>query len=246
MTRHPLAGLGLVACLLLAGPGDRAAPARAGGPDAGPRAPGRHALEFDGESSFVWLRQAVPDGLAQGTVELWFRLDRPWEDGPQMPLIGDDGGRLNLVLRDGRLVFNKNMDNTPFEIALGPARLSAGWHHIAGTWGDAGMKLFLDGKLVASHPDTHPYQRARNSYGIEDPGVGGGAPRAAEDRADGAIERGEVEALDVGPDGAGGVVGREQGIQGQGAIDDLIALGPPEPGPPDTDRGDRHGLVGRG
>lgn len=82
--------------------------------------------------------------------------------------------------------------------------------------------------------------------GQEDPGVGGGASRAAVDRADGVVERGEVEGLDVGPDGAGGVLVGEQGIEGQGAIDDLIAIGPPESGPPDADRGGRHGPVGRG
>ncbi|WP_406694438.1 LamG-like jellyroll fold domain-containing protein [Singulisphaera sp. Ch08] len=129
--------------------------------------PGRHALWFDGESSFVWLRQPIPDGLKQGTVELWFALDRHWDGGAQMPLIGDDAGRMNLVLRDGRLSFNKELDGVSTELSWRPARLEAGWHHVAGVWGAGGMKLFLDGTLVASRLDDHrPYQRAKTPYDI--------------------------------------------------------------------------------
>lgn len=150
---------------LLIGLAAGAAMAQPAGPGAEAKAPGRHALEFDGEASFVWARQPIPDGLPQGTVELWFRLDRAWDDGPQMPLFGDDAGRMNLVLRDGRLAFNKTLDDAQAELALRPARLGAGWHHVAGVWGPGGMKLFLDGKLVDSRPeDRSPYQRAKTPY----------------------------------------------------------------------------------
>ena len=162
MRRHPASGWRVATLLLLLGP----AADLEGAGAAEPAGPGRYALEFDGESSFVWLNQAVPDGLAQGTVELWFRLDRPWDDGPTMPLIGDDAGRLNLVLRDGRLAFNKNLDYNAQEVALEPARLAPGWHHAAGTWGPGGMKLFVDGKRVGSRPDGLPFQRYKAPYGV--------------------------------------------------------------------------------
>jgi|GEM_PF-5980125 len=136
-------------------------------PAAKPETPGRHALWFDGESAFVWLRQPIPDGLKQGTVELWFGLDRAWDGQRQMPLIGDDAGRLNLVLRDGKLAFNKEATGDSTELAWRLARLEAGWHHVAGVWGAGGMKLFLDGTLVASRlDDDRPYQRAKTDYDI--------------------------------------------------------------------------------
>ena len=121
-----LIGLFLVAAATLAPGAD---------PTARDEAPGRHALWFDGESAFVWLGQPIPDGQAQGTVELWFGLDRPWDGGPHMPLFGDDAGRLNLVLRDGRLAFNKEVDGASTALLWQPAWLGAGWHHVAGVWG---------------------------------------------------------------------------------------------------------------
>lgn len=145
-------------CNTAATAGDADAPAGAQGP------PGRYALEFDGETSFVWLGQAVPDELDNGTVEVWFQLDEPWQNGAQMPLVGDDAGGLNLVLRSNRLAFNKDGGGSK-ELSWPPGRLSAGWHHAAGVWGEGGMKLFADGKLVASHPDDQkPYKRSTLPY----------------------------------------------------------------------------------
>lgn len=137
-------------------------------PPVEPEAPGRRALWLDGESAFVWLGQPIPDGLAQGTVELWFGLDRPWSGGTWTPLIGDDAGRMNLALRDnGQLVFNKEVEGESTALVWRSAWLSAGWHHVAGVWGPGGMKLFVDGALVASNTDDErPYQRAKTPYDI--------------------------------------------------------------------------------
>lgn len=167
MTRSRLIPHGLGAVLIGLSALAVVTPARGDDPVAKGKTPGRHALSFDGESAFVWLRQPIPDGLTQGTVELWFELDRRWDGSPQMPLIGDDAGRMNLVLRDGGLAFNKELNGASTELAWRPARLEAGWHHVAGVWGSGGMKLFLDGTLVASRLDDHrPYQRAKTPYDI--------------------------------------------------------------------------------
>lgn len=126
---------------------------------------GRFALEFNGDSSFVWLNKVVPDGLGEGTVEVWFRLLRPWRGRGSMALFGDDARRLNLVLEGPRLAFYKQVDSGwPAEasdphVVRGPLeQLDVGWHHVAGVWGDQGMRLFLDGKRLGARPYTSPYR----------------------------------------------------------------------------------------
>ena len=65
----------------------------------------------------------------------------------------------------------------------------------------------------------------------EDFGADGGPPGPPLDGLDAVVQGVEVEPLDVVPDDAGGMIAWDQGVQGRGAEDDLVAVGRPEPWP---------------
>ena len=61
--------------------------------------------------------------------------------------------------------------------------------------------------------------------GHEDLGIDGRSARSAVDGLDGSVQGAEVQFLDIIPDRASGMVGREQVVEGRGSEDDLLAVG---------------------
>ncbi len=61
--------------------------------------------------------------------------------------------------------------------------------------------------------------------GHEDLGIDGWSARSAVDGLDGSVQGTEVQSLDIIPDRASGMVGREQVVEGRGSEDDLFAVG---------------------
>lgn len=124
------------------------------------------ALEFDGEDDRVELGPSPTlNGLTAFTVEAWVNPDR-----------AVNGGEWNIVShhdhdeRVGWVFFVRNAELLvriyaldEFYLHAAPIGLSPGsWHHVAATFGAAGMALFLDGARLGPPisvpvPGPEPY-----------------------------------------------------------------------------------------
>jgi hypothetical protein len=118
-------------------------------------------IEFDSESGAVRLRPdarlAYPDSGGidpeQGTVAFWVRI----EFDPTLPLDGKTladlrtdtwENRFQLRMGPSRLSFILTGSDGVEEIVSSPLAWEAGeWHHVAATWGEALMSLYVDGAV---------------------------------------------------------------------------------------------------
>lgn len=105
--------------------------------------------------------------LANGTLAVWVRFDLKPTSGTEMAVIAKDKtplaspmslavslthNKLRYMLNNSP-PFPRSSDGTTIECSS--SKITEGkWHHIAVTWGDRGMELFLDGVLEVSHPST--------------------------------------------------------------------------------------------
>lgn len=94
---------------------------------------------------------------AEGTVELWISPFWPEEDALDHFLVSSGNDHGFLLLRDQnwnlRLVVNRygNIDSPPLEtgVTTNIAEWTAGnWHHVAATWTDTAISLYVDGVRV--------------------------------------------------------------------------------------------------
>lgn len=115
-----------------------------------------HLVVANGEKAL--FDTIIPTGLKAGTIELYFKL--PDSDNLQntFTLLGNEGARCNLLVKKDTLYFVKNYTNNP-KTVKGPITIKpATWHHVAGTWGPKGMRLFFDDTRIAFTNDTSGYQ----------------------------------------------------------------------------------------
>ncbi|WP_244524546.1 PKD domain-containing protein [Trujillonella endophytica] len=112
---------------------------------------------FDGRTGLV-SQQAPVRGLDTFTVEAWFET-RTTAGG----VIVDFGDvRSGLSRNNDRQIWLDTAGRVNFAVypdaprsLVSPAAYNNGtWHHVAGTVGPDGMKLYVDGRLVASRADT--------------------------------------------------------------------------------------------
>lgn len=100
----------------------------------------------------------IPDGMASGTIELYFKFDNSVKSDSVYLLFGNDGSRCNIYYNNGYILYMKNHSDI-FKMLEAPLKpVTNTWYHIAGTWGAKGMQLFIDGVLVSKNSDTSPYQ----------------------------------------------------------------------------------------
>jgi len=158
--------------------------------DAGPRSgdgalfDAKTAAEFKHRrSQYIAVAHDPAFEVANGTVMFWFNTDTTARD---QTLFAKDrsgfgsGGHLNIRL-DGRDIevrlqstsqsFRIDTDNTAFNNPVRPDR----WYHLAVTWGEAGMKLYLNGALIGTN------SFAGGLLGNHEPIVIGGSNRSNTD-----------------------------------------------------------------
>ncbi len=105
----------------------------------------------------------IPDNTPNGTVELYFSFEPDSANTGNNILFGNDGARCNLLYKGDTLYFLKNhSDITKYVKAFAPVQKGK-WHHVAGTWGTNGMRLFLNGACINSNQDTSSYQMSPRS-----------------------------------------------------------------------------------
>jgi hypothetical protein len=95
--------------------------------------------------------------VADGTVQFWFNADRP--RGRQTMFSKDhggfgNGGHLNIGLDGSRLEVRLQSIDDSFYIRTGKLIRQDTWHHLAFTFGAAGMQLYLDGEFVGENRFT--------------------------------------------------------------------------------------------
>jgi hypothetical protein len=128
--------------------------------DPGPFVPfgAETATEFHRSSSeYVAVEHDEAFEVENGAVQLWFNTDRTW--GDQTLFSKDhsgyvDGGHLNIGLDDSRLEVRLQSSDRSYYIRTGSLVKRHTWYHLAFTFGEAGMKLYLDGVLVGENTFT--------------------------------------------------------------------------------------------
>jgi Ca2+-binding RTX toxin-like protein len=93
--------------------------------------------------------------VPEGTVALWFQVDCTRETLFSKDHLGyGDGGHLNIAVVGARLEVRLQSEEDSYYILTGDLVQSGQWYHLAFTFGSAGMKLYLDGKLVGENAYT--------------------------------------------------------------------------------------------
>ena len=128
--------------------------------DGGSFVPGKFGNGFVSENNGDVIHFPVEDrfvNLKAGTVELWvtmgldaaeikselFMFMTYKRETDAVFLQFDNGGRARMRVKSAGSWFNADSDVLDWE--------KGGHHHVAGTWGPDGLKLFLDGELVAEN-----------------------------------------------------------------------------------------------
>ena len=84
-----------------------------------------------------------------GTAEFWFRPGENFDMETPRTLLGNDGSRLHFFVKDGELIFQKNLPDE-HHFVKAAVTLKNDWNLIAGQWGDGYISLWLNGEKVAS------------------------------------------------------------------------------------------------
>lgn len=128
---------------------------------------GGEALLLPGDQYLV-LPWDMNKSIAEGSLDFYYKPDDDFVESGSYALVGNDGARMNVFYRQGRLYFYKNLANI-FVTVSAPASLKKGeWNRITAEWStESGLiAIFLDGKQLASQATEYPYyspsDRGRN------------------------------------------------------------------------------------
>jgi tRNA A-37 threonylcarbamoyl transferase component Bud32 len=134
-----------------------------------------HALEFDGKRSHVQIPSLKYDGSHPITLEAYVRLRRADVD---QNVVGDHcaTGIALKVEKSGCLCLVAGPSKNDPPVVRSEAPLATGRrYHVAGTWDQRRIRLFLNGKEIASAPaPSDGYRRSPRNVAIGAyPGIGG-------------------------------------------------------------------------
>src|SRR3974390_2094875 len=122
-----------------------------GPPHAQPASPTNHVLDLDGKGSYVRLPDDIFHNLTEGTVEAWVNWDNitPIQ---RFFNVGDLGNDIGAGIDSGGLTCFVNVPGKQFRALELSVNLQARqWYHVAVSTGPGGMKLFLNGLLIATN-----------------------------------------------------------------------------------------------
>lgn len=113
------------------------------------------ALQFDGGNDYVWIANTSDLQITEAlTISAWIKGDS-WGSGSDVDVILRKGegnpNNYQLAVADGRLSLSLDgNDGNGFEA---DTVLSTGvWHHVAGTWDGAEVRLYVDGVMDHASP----------------------------------------------------------------------------------------------
>jgi len=115
------------------------------------------AAQFDGTDDYIEIPDADAWQLPEGTVQFWFN---PADVNGRQGLLGRDAsgqsedGHFSLYLQGDDLKL-RIQDTDSSNLLTSANSVSAGsWHHVAVSFGDEGVEVYLDGALVMSDSFT--------------------------------------------------------------------------------------------
>ena len=116
---------------------------------------GGTAASLNGTDAFVEVPHQDAYLLNEGTVGLWLRIDDPTREQAIFAKDSqgfDSGGHLRLLLTGGTLRAELQSSSATYVAQSGGGLIQANtWHHVAVGFGPGGMRLFLDGQLIATN-----------------------------------------------------------------------------------------------
>lgn len=120
------------------------------GPYAGPVGT---AVHFDGDNDYVQIAHDDNMLLDSGTVAMWIKADNL--TGKQAFFSKDssgygNGGYLAMWIENSKI--KASLRSTTTQYPIESSTITSGqWYHVTFSWGEGGMKLFVNGQLVSSN-----------------------------------------------------------------------------------------------
>jgi xylan 1,4-beta-xylosidase len=102
----------------------------------------------------VPLMVDLPQGLEEGTVELWVKLEEGYEEGEILSLVVGGGRELAVNFSDEKVRWGLYLIDEVWSVAEGDAKelVDGGWHHLAVDWKEGlRLSIWIDGRLVGRY-----------------------------------------------------------------------------------------------
>ncbi|MFK7959456.1 MAG: LamG-like jellyroll fold domain-containing protein [Phycisphaerales bacterium] len=118
-------------------------------------ADGSSAVSLDGNDDYVRIDHAPEFVADSGTWQMWFNSSDTsgtsglWSKDASSQ---NEGGHMMLNVRNGELELRMQSEGDETEFRAGDVDDDT-WHHVAVTFGDEGLKLYLDGVMVGQDAD---------------------------------------------------------------------------------------------
>ncbi|MEM7201301.1 MAG: LamG-like jellyroll fold domain-containing protein, partial [Planctomycetota bacterium] len=118
---------------------------------------GTTAAEFDGCNDFVEIPHDSSYELDNGTVQMWFNAE---DTSGTQGLFSkdssgyDSGGHFSLYTEGDDLKLRIQSTSSSYTVTAANTISADTWHHVAVSFGDDGLKLYLDGAEVATDSYT--------------------------------------------------------------------------------------------
>lgn len=119
---------------------------------------GGKALLLPGEEYLV-LPWDMNKRIDVGSLDFYFKPGDDFDEQGNYALVGNDGARMNVFYRQGKLHFYKNLANIFVSVSAAASLKKGEWNRITAEWNaESGLiAIFLDGKQLASQATEYPY-----------------------------------------------------------------------------------------
>ena len=119
---------------------------------------GGKALLLPGEEYLV-LPWDMNKRIDVGSLDFYFKPGDDFDEQGNYALVGNDGARMNVFYRQGKLHFYKNLANIFVSVSAAASLKKGEWNRITAEWNaESGfIAIFLDGKQLASQATEYPY-----------------------------------------------------------------------------------------
>lgn len=113
-----------------------------------------NALEFNGVDEYVDVGYSYPEVTDKLTIEAWIYPTK-FNSGPPTQIIGEISSQWGIYISSSNIAFftDTTMAGGGWVSTSAPLSLNQ-WYHVAGVYDGAQMRLYLDGALVDSNPQS--------------------------------------------------------------------------------------------